>query len=83
MSKQTKQIIECPQCGEKNNFLLWESINTDIDPNMKKILFDGFLWKHSCSKCNFEVLVNSALLYHNPEKRYMVQLEPIVRQKKH
>jgi len=59
----------------------WESINSNLNPELKEMLFDGYIWKHTCPNCGQEINTNSSLLYHNPEKRYMIQFEPIIRTK--
>ena len=35
MSQSAMQEITCPKCGKKTSFLVWDSINTMKDPEMK------------------------------------------------
>lgn len=51
MSKYHKEQIECPHCHHKGEFDLWESVNVDLDPELRgQILSDRLLRSGSCSK---------------------------------
>ena len=51
MSKYHKEQIECPHCHHKGEFDLWESVNVDLDPELRgQILSDRlFIW--TCPEC--------------------------------
>ena len=36
MSKISEETIKCPKCGKESKFVMWSSINTVLDPEMKK-----------------------------------------------
>ncbi|NMB65559.1 MAG: hypothetical protein GYA16_11905 [Spirochaetes bacterium] len=76
MSKQKNESIKCSKCNTTFNIVRWESINTYETPELKEVLFSGYLWKYQCPSCGNSIDINTALLYHNPEKRYMIQYEP-------
>ena len=40
MSQSAMQEITCPKCGKKTSFLVWDSINTMKDPEMKENCYD-------------------------------------------
>jgi hypothetical protein len=81
MSKKANYSIKCPRCSKVFDIIHWESVNSSLNPELKEMLIDGFLWKHVCPKCNMEIETNSSLLYHNQENKYMIQYEPIIRSK--
>lgn len=51
MSKHMKEQITCPECGKKSDFLIWESINTTLDPEMKQAVRDGSAFMFKCPHC--------------------------------
>lgn len=76
MSKHSIETITCPQCGEKSDFMIWESINTQIDPEMKNKVRTGeaFLWK--CPNCGCEASIEYSCLYHQMEDSIMIYYVP-------
>ena len=36
MSKSRIEKIKCPNCGKENDFVVWESVNTKLNPELKK-----------------------------------------------
>lgn len=44
MSRYHKEQIECPHCHHKGEFDLWESVNVDLDPELRRqILSDRLI----------------------------------------
>lgn len=41
MSKISEETIKCPKCGKESKFVMWSSINTVLDPEMKKKVLTG------------------------------------------
>lgn len=35
-----RETIICPKCGQESEFTIWRSINTMLDPEMKKVVRD-------------------------------------------
>jgi hypothetical protein len=35
MSQEEQVTIKCPFCGAENDFTIWHSINTELNPEMK------------------------------------------------
>ena len=74
MSKVFNHKLKCHECGTESDFMLWESINTQLDPEAKKKLISGELLKFRCPHCGFESLVQYGTLYHDMEKKTMIRL---------
>jgi hypothetical protein len=80
MSKKKQEEVLCPRCGARNNIVIWESINTKLDPQAKELLFSGFLNKTNCINCGLEIETNSTLIYHNEISKLFILYEPLTRE---
>jgi hypothetical protein len=78
MSRQDKDEVTCPKCNTKQTITYWQSINVDLDPELKKDLFEGNLNKVKCENqnCDFSGHMGYPLLYHDMKKRFCVQYYP-------
>ncbi len=72
MSKISEETIKCPKCGKESKFVMWSSINTVLDPEMKKKVLTGEIFKFKCNKCGCEARINYSSLYHQMEDRIMI-----------
>ena len=72
MSKISEETIKCPKCGKESKFVMWSSINTVLNPEMKKKLLTGEIFKFKCNKCGCEARINYSSLYHQMEDRIMI-----------
>ena len=43
MSLRRKKTVACPKCNKESDYLFWESLNGDLDPEAKTQLIDGTL----------------------------------------
>jgi len=73
MSIEKREIITCPDCGKDGEFVIWESLNTQLDPEAKKDLLSGAIFKYECPHCKSVHNVDYGMLYHQMEKHIMVQ----------
>lgn len=74
MSRTKQTHLVCPACGASQTFRMWESLNVQIDPGEKEKLLSGELCTLTCNKCNQESLIEHDLLYHDLERKLMVQM---------
>ena len=72
MSKINEETIKCPKCGKESKFVMWSSINTVLNPEMKKKVLTGEIFKFKCNKCGCEARINYSSLYHQMEDRIMI-----------
>ena len=48
MSKCHKEEFICPKCQGKGEFDLWESMNVDLNPELREKLFSGEILTFRC-----------------------------------
>ncbi len=72
MSKNIFEKIKCPNCGNQEDFRIWESVNTELNPELAQKVKDRSLFKFVCSKCKNDYEIEYTTLYHDPKLRFMV-----------
>ena len=48
MSKRCEVTITCPKCNEEHPFVMWQSINTQLDPEMRAAVKDRSAFQFIC-----------------------------------
>ena len=72
MSKISEETIKCPKCGKESKFVMWSSINTVLNPEMKKKVLTGEIFKFKCNKCGCEARINYSSLYHHVSYKHQM-----------
>lgn len=72
MSMERKETVTCPECGNVQDFIVWQTLNGDLDPEAKQQLLDGTLFSFECSKCGYKSNVDYSTLYHDMTNKAMV-----------
>lgn len=72
MSQTKKVKINCSNCGEESEALIWDSINTGVDPEKKQSVIDGSLFMHTCPHCGRQSRLNYTTLYHDMQNKVMI-----------
>ncbi|MCR5807900.1 MAG: CpXC domain-containing protein [Oscillospiraceae bacterium] len=72
MSRSKKMPITCPKCGKTNDFRIWDSINTMLDPEMKGKVKDRSAFLFTCPDCGAKNYIDYGFLYHQMEDRLMI-----------
>ena len=72
MSRHEWVEITCPVCGQKSEFMIWSSINTSLDPDMKEKVLNGEAFTFTCPNCNGKTGVDYGTLYHQMEDHIMI-----------
>jgi len=75
MSHNRQETICCSQCGAKQDFLVWDSVNATVDPSLKKSLLTGDITTFSCSNCGNEAHVEFDCLYHDMDGSLAIWLK--------
>lgn len=75
MSKHKMEKIACPNCGKENDFQVWESINTVLDPDMKEKVRTREAFVFTCPECGSRTMVDYSFLYHQMEDLVMIFLD--------
>ena len=76
MSKHHIEKITCPNCKTESEFVLWDSINTQLDPEMKEKVRTGEVFAFECPNCKQQLNVDYATLYHQMEDYVMIYYAP-------
>lgn len=72
MSMERKETITCPECGHTQDFIIWQTLNGDLDSEAKQQLLDGTLFRFECDKCGHKSNVNYGILYHDMRHQAMI-----------
>lgn len=72
MSMERTADISCPGCGQASKFVIWQSVNTSIDPRMKQAVRDRSAFLFVCPHCGQRRIVDYGFLYHQMEDRIMI-----------
>ena len=72
MSQSAMQEITCPQCGKKSSFLVWDSINTLQNPEMKEKVRNDEAFRFHCPACGASAMLNYNFLYHQQEDKVLI-----------
>lgn len=75
MSHSVEQTVRCP-CGEEFEALLWSSVNTQQDPELREEILAGQLNVAKCVMCSRMVYAERFLLFHDPSLELMVFVYP-------
>ncbi len=79
MSMKNNVETVCPYCHEPITLVVWDSVNNKTDPDIKELIVTGEFWKNKCPKCDGRIGIEHPLLYHDPDKKIMIQYEPALR----
>lgn len=72
MSKSHIEEITCPRCHERGEFEVWDSINADLNPDLKERLFSNELFIYTCPRCGVHIRIRYGFLYHDMEHKFMI-----------
>lgn len=73
MSSHREINVTCPQCHKENSCVIWSSINTALDPEMKKAVRDRSAFQFICPDCGAKTNLVYGFLYHQMEDHIMIQ----------
>lgn len=76
MSKCRDIELECSHCDGKSNFTVWDSINVDLNPELRDKLFSGELFVWKCPECGEYRFALYPTLYHDMKNRFMIFFDP-------
>lgn len=77
MSRATSMRVECPDCGRESSVTVWQSVNATLDPQLRETLLSGqALNVFMCEECNYVVVLDLPMLYHDNARAFAVQYLP-------
>lgn len=71
---QKKAFFDCPSCGRRCEYTIWESIDADKEPEAKEALIAGDLFVHECPDCGNRINIVYSVLYQDSSNNVMVNL---------
>ena len=77
MAEKTTYHIRCPGCGHEQAVELYESVNVRTDPVLRDQLMANQLNVVQCEGCRISFRVDKPLLYHDPDRRFLLYLLPL------
>ncbi len=76
MSIINEALAPCSKCGQQHKVIVYSSINTADNPELKAKVMDGSLFLWECPHCGQVNLARYETLYHDPVKKVMFWLIP-------
>lgn len=76
MSSFRKIQITCPDCNNEGGYTIWDSVNVDLNPEMRSKVMDGSLFSWTCPNCKKTFNAPYPFLYHDMTHNFMVQFDP-------
>jgi len=64
--------LGCPNCGESNRVLVWDTVSAQLDEEAKSPLLCGEINVFHCRRCQKAFSVETSLLYNEIESRFAV-----------
>ena len=72
MSKNHQEEFTCPHCGAKGKFTVWDSINVNLDPQLRDKVLDESLFMWTCPCCGKQMYITFGSLYHDISNQFMI-----------
>ena len=72
MSSCHTECISCSHCGRKGDYILWDSVNVERNPELADKVKDQSLFKRTCPHCGYEERIWYPCLYHDMKRQFMV-----------
>ena len=69
--------ITCPACNIEGPYTIWDSVNVDLDPELKSKVMDGSLFTWVCPNCRKSFNAPYSFLYHDMTHAFMIQFDAV------
>jgi predicted RNA-binding Zn-ribbon protein involved in translation (DUF1610 family) len=76
MSMERSVSLDCPQCGQSQETVVWTSLNVQVSPEAKADFFNGKTNVFECQACGETANIATAFMYHDMELKFCVQYYP-------
>ncbi len=76
MAQTSLHNLVCPKCGLTQSAQLYDAVNVREHPEHREALMANQLNVITCAGCGFRFRVDKPLLYHDPDRRFMIFLRP-------
>jgi len=76
MSVVEEHVLTCPKCGKSQNQEIWNSVNVDLDSDMKEKVLNSEFNVFVCRHCGVVLQIEWPMLYHDMSGKLMIWLLP-------
>lgn len=76
MSLPSEKTVTCPKCQNKQKTMIWDSVNINVNPEVKEKILRNDFFKFKCGKCGAETVLAYNCLYHDMTLKQMFYLMP-------
>lgn len=77
MSMGRVQLIKCEKCGKEFEITIWDSVNSKINPELRKKIIKRDFYEHTCPYCGEHNYMAYPTLYHDMDKKFMISCGPL------
>lgn len=77
MSKARTIVTKCPDCGKEFQFMVYDSVNVNLDPFLREKIMNGDIFTARCPKCGAEIPMLYELLYHDMTHKFMIKFDDV------
>lgn len=74
MSTSHEITYVCPYCGKQFDITVYDSVNASEDPDLRDRCVSGDLFRHSCPHCHTDFMIQSPLVYIDPNHKFVIWL---------
>ncbi|MCD8297654.1 MAG: CpXC domain-containing protein [Prevotella sp.] len=75
ISKVRKEAIVCPHCHTKGVREIWDSVNVDLNPELRAKIFSDELFLYQCRKCGWKSCFVTKTIYHDMTHNFTLFFE--------
>lgn len=76
MSKFHRETIECRHCLNEEEIVVWDFIDTSLDPDLKEKILYKEIQSFECQNCNHRYNIEKAFLFHDKEHALLFYYQP-------
>jgi RNA polymerase subunit RPABC4/transcription elongation factor Spt4 len=69
--------ITCPACNTEGSYTVWDSVNVDLDPELKVKVMDGSLFTWICPNCTVLEMTNG--IWEFTERKHVISYDEYLR----
>jgi len=72
MSQVRTEEFECPHCHKTGEFEIWNSINVDLNPELREQVMNDEIFMNRCPHCGKVFGIPFSFIYHDMHNRFML-----------
>lgn len=72
MSIINRNEFDCPRCSHHLTITVHDSVNVDINPELKELVLAGNLNSTVCPECGKRIVINQEFMYHDMSNKLVI-----------